>query len=356
MIIFVLNGLGNRWDGSDWVNQADWFLFMMKTIIWLKIYICIGKTEWKNNSKNLYIYDENNNQVEILTQYWNGSNWNNGQKYTMIYDINNNPIKTLRKDWDGSDWENEQRSTFYYIPIGSEQEEYKNTNLNKSIEDFQSTEDDLVIELGKEDKTLIGIEILIDSVLHTSDGDLEFTLSHSDIIVSIIYQAGGDGDNFIGTKLTDNGIDSISNGLAPFAGNYKPENPLSSLLETDPAGTWTLSIYDGVAGNTGTLHAWGLNLIYAPNMGWETKPAESFSFDIYPNPAKNKFEVRSLEFEVGDCKIELFDLNGRKLNEKFIRTGNKTTAIDVNSLQGGMYLVQFQSKNQKITQKLIIQK
>ncbi len=83
---------------------------------------------------------------------------------------------------------------------------------------------------------------------------------------------------------------------------------------------------------------------------------ETGDFQIFPNPTANKFKVRSLEYGVIGATIEIFDLNGRKLIEKFIRTGNKTTAIDVNSLQDGMYLVQFQSENQKITQKLIIQK
>ena len=181
----------------------------------------------------------------------------------------------------------------YYLPENSEQFVAKHTDLDMLIEDFQTTEDDLVIEPGKDDKTLIGIEVLIDSILHTSDSDLEITLSHNNISVTLILQGDAAGENFIQTKMTDNAYDEISDGFAPYAGNFTATNVLSSFLETNPEGTWTLSIYDGAEGNTGTLQSWGLNLIYSSSSAVEDYSLFESDLAIFPNPAISEFKVCS---------------------------------------------------------------
>lgn len=352
----------DTWD-NDWYNSLKWvYTYQDNLLVEIQSKVWdIYENIWVNGSQAFYTYDEeNNNLLMIVGQNWDEENsqWEDDlQRQTYAYDQDNNRIIMLIDHWteEGSFWYNEFMQTYYYVPIGAEQLVHKNTDLDKDIEDFETTEDDIVIDPGKDDKVLIGVEVLIDSVLHTSDGDLEFTLSHNGISETIIYQAGGDGDNFIGTRLTDRGIDSISNGTAPFVGNYKPENPLSSFVGTDPAGTWTLSIYDGVSGNTGMLYAWGINLIYAPNMGMENELAEGISFEIFPNPAKNKFKVRSSMFEVDQCRIELYDLNGRKLLQQNIQEGNENMEVDINWLESGIYFCKVSTEKYTTTKKIIIQ-
>ena len=354
----------DTWD-NEWYNSLKWIYYYDQNNLLYEIQSKVWdfyENIWVNGTQAFYTYDEeNNNLLMIVSQNWDEENsqWEDDlQRQTYAYDQDNNRIIMLIDHWteEGSYWYNVFMQTYYYVPIGAEQVVYKNTDLDKDIEDFETTVDDIVIDPGKDDKVLIGVEVLIDSVLHTSDADLEFTLSHNGISETLIYQAGGDGDNFIATKLTDKGIDSVSNGIAPFLGNYKPENPLSAFLETDPEGTWTLSIYDGVAGNTGTLYAWGINLIFAPNMGWENEPAESFSFDIFPNPAKNKFEVRSSMFQVDQCRIELYDLNGKKLLEKHFPAQTENIEMDVSPLESGVYFCQICTDENSMTKKIIIQK
>ncbi len=80
------------------------------------------------------------------------------------------------------------------------------------------------------------------------------------------------------------------------------------------------------------------------------------TIDVYPNPAKNEFRVRSLEFGIDETTIELFDLNGRKLLEKQIPAGIETVEIDVSALRSGVYLCRLIMENKSVTKKLIIQK
>jgi hypothetical protein len=79
-------------------------------------------------------------------------------------------------------------------------------------------------------------------------------------------------------------------------------------------------------------------------------------FMMYPNPAKNKFKVKSIKFKVYDATLEIYDLHGRKLLEKQIPAGSLTFEIDVSSLESGVYGCKLITENKSITKKLIIQK
>jgi photosystem II stability/assembly factor-like uncharacterized protein len=83
---------------------------------------------------------------------------------------------------------------------------------------------------------------------------------------------------------------------------------------------------------------------------------EIMPFEILPNPAKDKFTVQSQKFKVEDAHIEIYDLNGRKLLEKQIKSGSEIVEIDVSHLKSGVYFCRLISENKSATQKLIIQK
>lgn len=74
---------------------------------------------------------------------------------------------------------------------------------------------------------------------------------------------------------------------------------------------------------------------------------------IFPNPARDKFEVRSEEFGVD--KIEVFDMHGFKVIDKQFYRKNKIIEIDVAAMKAGVYLCIIWADNQLINKKLIIQ-
>ncbi|MBU2652222.1 MAG: T9SS type A sorting domain-containing protein [Bacteroidetes bacterium] len=359
----LIESVRQDWDGSDWVNY--WKLTYLydennnPVEIWRKSW---NGSEWVNAVRYLSTFDQNNNMIMSLTQTWDGSGWFDEHRYLYTFDNKNNQVKMLSQTWfdykGEAYWLNQDKSTFYYLPAGSETIEYNRSDLNKAIEDFQTTEDDLLVELNKfgyKTQALIGVEVVIDSVLHSSDSDLEFTLTHKGISEVIIYHAGGDGDNFIGTKLTDNALDSISKGTAPFAGIYKPENPLSLFTGTDPEGTWTLSIYDGVAGNTGSLQAWSIILIYSSSSGIENNhPNKPDDIYIYPNPVTDIIHCRFGIPHYSCYKIEILDLLGKSTG--ILCEGNTASGkvqVDVGQLPAGAYLFKIQMKDKILISKFI---
>lgn len=74
---------------------------------------------------------------------------------------------------------------------------------------------------------------------------------------------------------------------------------------------------------------------------------------IYPNPAMHKFSVLSSGFFVDPYRIELFDLNGRKLFQKDIAGGNEKFEVDISWLQSGIYFCKVNTVHRTMTKKLI---
>ncbi len=355
-----------RQDGN-WVRSLRWNDYYKNG---LRDYVLVEHWSddgnvWVNGVRAYYHYDEETSNLLVIS----GNNWDEEisgwservQRTLYSYDSINNYRTVMEVDenfYDGNGWQKVMLEAYTYVPAGSEQLAHKRNNLNKSIEDLQTTEDELVIS-GKQasgDRSLYGVEVMIDSVLHTSVGDLEFTLSHKGVTETIIYQVGDDGDNFINTKLTDRAYDTISNGLAPFSGIYKAENSLSAFAGVDPEGTWTLSIYDGVSGNTGTLIAWGLNLLYAENSGVEDRFTEDMTFKLFPNPTKSTINIHLAEGIHSKAVIEIYDINGKLLLVKEISSGTTSIELDVSHLPSGVYGCRLTSGKSSSTKKLMIQK
>ncbi|MCH8534201.1 MAG: T9SS type A sorting domain-containing protein [Flavobacteriaceae bacterium] len=76
---------------------------------------------------------------------------------------------------------------------------------------------------------------------------------------------------------------------------------------------------------------------------------EKTQFSLYPNPAKN---FVNLEVPAGESfEVNIYNVTGKKVYSTKI---NGSTRLDINSLQSGMYMINFKQGNQNTTRKLII--
>jgi subtilisin-like proprotein convertase family protein len=97
------------------------------------------------------------------------------------------------------------------------------------------------------------------TILHPHDGDLILTLiSPSGTRIPLVSGIAGNGANFSGTMFDDQASTGIQFGLAPYAGEFKPQTPLSKLNGEPANGAWQLEITDTKSGNVGTLVNWSL--------------------------------------------------------------------------------------------------
>ncbi len=66
---------------------------------------------------------------------------------------------------------------------------------------------------------------------------------------------------------------------------------------------------------------------------------------IYPNPARDKFKVQSPMFEVGGCRIAVYDLFGRKVEEVKIPKGQTEIEVMTTGWKKGLYVVRVMCKD-----------
>lgn len=98
---------------------------------------------------------------------------------------------------------------------------------------------------------------------HTFDGDLDISLIHPDgTIIPLSNNRGGAGANFgtgandcsgTPTVFDDEAAATIASGVAPFAGSFRPDAPLSGFDGKLSQGTWRLRVADTGALDVGTI-------------------------------------------------------------------------------------------------------
>jgi subtilisin-like proprotein convertase family protein len=83
---------------------------------------------------------------------------------------------------------------------------------------------------------------------------------------------------------------------------------------------------------------------------------EGVSF--WPNPAKNRFNIKMINSDTTKVTISLFDLQGRKIIQVFDESKNNTFTKEINleNISSGIYLISIQQGNKKAIKKIIISK
>jgi subtilisin-like proprotein convertase family protein len=95
------------------------------------------------------------------------------------------------------------------------------------------------------------------NITYPLDNDLTIDLIAPDGTDVSLSSFEGYGSNFQNTIFDDAAATPIAAGVAPFAGSYRPETPLSALAGKNAQGTWQLEIVDW-GGGSGTLNSWSL--------------------------------------------------------------------------------------------------
>ncbi|MBM4074717.1 MAG: hypothetical protein FJ267_03645, partial [Planctomycetes bacterium] len=99
------------------------------------------------------------------------------------------------------------------------------------------------------------------NITHTFDADLDvFLISPTGTRVELFTDVGDENNNFTNTILDDEATTSITAGVAPFTGTFRPEGSLSLLDGGLANGVWTLEITDDFFDDIGNLASWSLTI------------------------------------------------------------------------------------------------
>lgn len=105
-----------------------------------------------------------------------------------------------------------------------------------------------------------GLTSVTVNITHPYDGDLEVVLISPNGIQTILSSNnGGAGDNYTGTVFTMAAGTSITAGVAPFTGNFIPEESFfAQNVGQNGNGVWQLCITDEVNIDAGSLVSWSI--------------------------------------------------------------------------------------------------
>ena len=77
------------------------------------------------------------------------------------------------------------------------------------------------------------------------------------------------------------------------------------------------------------------------------------NFKIFPNPSNGQVNISSI-VNLGETKVSIFDMNGRRVYSTTVELGNQST-INASGLTSGVYVIKIDGGNYAHTSKLIIQ-
>ena len=124
------------------------------------------------------------------------------------------------------------------------------------------------------------------NITHTYVQDLTLSLtSPKGITILLSVSNGSSGSNYSNTIFSDDAITAISDGSAPFTGEYIPQIPLSNLNDTVSLGDWTLNVTDNGAQDTGTIVNWSIEIcgVQAPDANDDDNDGVSNDIDQCPD-------------------------------------------------------------------------
>ncbi len=267
-------------------------------------------------------------------------------------------------------------ATIKYTPSSFFIHTVSNEDAETEITDNASSSDSIFIDCSLSNYTIATVDVNIEELEHPQVSDLEIYLVHNStsdnretLTDTLIYQVGGTGDNFIGTKLGDAATISINEGTAPFTGYFKPQQPLSQFSGLSMEGYWILKIYDRATGNQGVLKSWSVDFALS------SQPAgiHDESIEIpqgfilsqnYPNPFNT---LTKIEFVVppgsggGKQAVSLlvYDARGAEVSNLFSGSqmpGNYELSFDGTNLPGGFYYYKLSAGNFTTSRKMVLLK
>lgn len=243
----------------------------------------------------------------------------------------------------------------YYVTTGLSQ--CSNSPV-KTIPDLSILYDTININVtGKVSNIKINLNIN-----HPDDGELLISLkSPANGTATLSTYNGVGGANYTNTTFDDSALVSIVNGVPPFTGSYKPQNPFTTLLNSDINGNWILRIYDKAAGNQGTLLNWCILLKYYIYISVDEE-IEKLSFNLkqnYPNPFNPNTRIGFRIGKQGRVTLKVFDQLGREVQtliNDILTSGEYEAIWNAKNYPSGVYYYRIESNDRSETRKMLLTK
>jgi hypothetical protein len=177
----------------------------------------------------------------------------------------------------------------------------------------------------------------------------QLTATYSDIDVSY----SGTGNINADPLFTDTTFFALSP-VSPCIDAGNPAAPLN-----DATVTANMAQFPSMGAETNDMGAYGgplaflLSTCHNLTTGLATEKDRT-EISVYPNPAKEKFVVSSMDgFKTGD-HVALFNAFGQVVFEEMISSTRKVIEVKLEALKAGMYIIWVQQKNRDLYRQIVL--
>ncbi len=209
------------------------------------------------------------------------------------------------------------------------------------------------------------------NITHTYDGDLGATLAKGATSVVMVDRPGVptstfgcSGDNMVIILDDQNTLGPVETSCVTGAsgytagGRYSPNNPLSAFNAMPLAGTWTLTITDAAAGDTGTLNSWALLATVGGTAGEGSASSLASRLSVAPNPMRGASQIDLTVGTAQDVRVALYDALGREvavLLDRSMTAGQQAfVGVNTSSLPTGVYVVRATGTDLNLSQRVTV--
>jgi subtilisin-like proprotein convertase family protein len=230
------------------------------------------------------------------------------------------------------------------------------TNVPVTIPTTANATVNSTLNITGQTNTISDANVTID-ITHSWVNDMTITLiSPSGTQVQLVAQpcavaplAG------ITATFDDAGVPIVCGNNPAISGVVIPTQALSAFNGEPMNGTWTLRVLDSFAQDGGSINAWSLNLCNtATALAVNQNIFENFA--LYPNPNNGTFTVQFNSSSDNSILIGIHDIRGREvLSKSYQNNGFFNEKLQLDNLQSGVYLINIQDGDKKITKKIVIQ-
>ncbi|WP_345091649.1 reprolysin-like metallopeptidase [Flavobacterium chungnamense] len=202
-----------------------------------------------------------------------------------------------------------------------------------------------------------------------SDANVTIDITHSwvnDMTITLISPSGTQVQlvaqpctsvalNDITATFDDAGVPIVCGNNPAISGVVIPAQALSAFNGEPMNGTWTLRVLDSFNQDGGSINGWSLNLCNtAPALAVNQNIFENFA--LYPNPNNGTFTVQFNSLSDNSILIGIHDIRGREVFSKtYQNNGFFNEKLQLDNLQSGVYLINIQDGDKKITKKIVIE-
>jgi subtilisin-like proprotein convertase family protein len=236
---------------------------------------------------------------------------------------------------------------------------YTQKNTNTPIPDNSTLTDVMAIATTG---TLNDIQVFV-SIQHMNASDLTVKLkapNNTEVILSTAQ--GGTSKNGYLTIFDDTTGNLVTSTtyLSPWTQYVKPQNTMGTFGSTTLNGNWTLTVTDGVAGNTGTLLGWGLRFNNSVVVGTQNISELPYKFNLsqnYPNPFNPETNIKFSVPKQSKVILKIYDVLGQEvitLVNEYLAPGTYEKIFNASSFASGVYFYKLEAGEFNAVKKMVL--